>query len=165
MPEAIGATEALIAACPRASRFYDVNLRKGQYSAGVVRRLAGLAHILKLSEEEAPEVARLLGLAYSGRELLLAELKAEFGYRAICLTRGKDGCGVLWNDEYAEYPGYPVTVVDAVGAGDAFSAAFLHGWISCWPARRTAEFANRVGGLIASRAGATPSWSPAELLA
>jgi fructokinase len=165
MPKAMGATQALIDACPRAARFYDVNLRKGQYSAATVQRLAGLANILKLSEEEAPEVAWLLGLAHVGRESLLSELKAEFGYRAICLTRGKDGCAVLWNGEYAEYPGYPVTVFDAVGAGDAFSAAFLHGWISCWPARRTAEFANRVGALIASRAGATPPWSPAELLA
>jgi fructokinase len=50
-----------------------------------------------------------------------------------------------------------------VGAGDAFAAAFLHGIAQGWSAARTAEFANRLGALVASRAGGVPEWSPAEL--
>jgi fructokinase len=162
-PHALASTEQLLRSVPSAGRFYDVNLRQDQYSAEVVRRLAELAQVLKLSDEEAPEAARLLNLEFAGREAFLRSLAARFGYGAVCLTRGKEGCAVLWKSEYAEYPGYPVTVVDAVGAGDAFSAAFLHGWVSGWEARRTAEFANRVGGLIASLPGATPDWSPQQL--
>jgi len=164
LPNALGSTKHLFAACPGAGRFYDVNLRPGQYSAGLVKYLASLAHILKLSQEEAPEVARLLDESYSGREAFVRRLASRFDYKAVCLTRGEDGCAVMWRGDYGEYASRPVTVADTVGAGDAFAAAFLHGWISGWMARETGEFANRVGGLVASRAGATPDWSPAELL-
>jgi len=164
LPGGLESSRRLFTACPGAGRFYDVNLRPGQYSAGLVKHLAGLARILKLSEEEAPEVARLLDESYSGNEALVRRLASRFDYDAVCLTRGKEGCAVLWRNDYREYPGHPVTVADAVGAGDAFAAAFLHGWLSGWTARETSGFANRVSALVASRPGATPHWSAAELL-
>jgi fructokinase len=52
-----------------------------------------------------------------------------------------------------------VSVVDTVGAGDAFSAGFLHGYQRSWPLEHTARFANALGALVASRAGATPVFS------
>ena len=64
--------------------------------------------------------------------------------------------------QYIEAPGYPVQVVDTVGAGDAFAAAFLHGLGSGWPTPRVADFANRVGALVASRRGAIPDWTISE---
>jgi len=60
-------------------------------------------------------------------------------------------------------PGYKVNVVDTVGSGDAFTAAFLHGMGEKWPARQIGDFANRLGALVASRAGAVPAWTPDEL--
>jgi fructokinase len=51
-----------------------------------------------------------------------------------------------------------------VGAGDAFSAAFLHGHQIGWPIERTATFANALGAIVASRAGATPIWTTDECL-
>jgi sugar/nucleoside kinase (ribokinase family) len=61
-------------------------------------------------------------------------------------------------------PGYKVEVRDTVGAGDAFAAAFLHGYHLGWSTMRTARFANAAGAIVASRAGATPSWSTQECL-
>jgi fructokinase len=49
-----------------------------------------------------------------------------------------------------------------VGAGDAFAAAFLHGLSRQWGIEEIAVFANRVGAIVASRAGAMPDWSVAE---
>ena len=63
---------------------------------------------------------------------------------------------------YCEIPGFKVEVADTVGAGDAFSAAFLHGIEQGWDARLTGRFANAVGALVASRAGATPEWHMEE---
>jgi hypothetical protein len=48
---------------------------------------------------------------------------------------------------------------------DAFAAAFLHGYDCGWPIRQTAHFANALGALVASHAGATPDWIIAEVLA
>ena len=64
--------------------------------------------------------------------------------------------------QFIEAPGYPVHVLDTVGAGDAFAAAFLHGLGKGWPTPAVADFANRVGALVASRRGAIPDWTIAE---
>jgi fructokinase len=132
-------------AVPGARRFYDVNLRRGCYTPELVRELLALAAAVKLNDDEA-ELFPDLGAAPS-----------------VAITRGEKGCLVRIGNDRAECPGYPVKVADTVGAGDAFAAAFLHGLAAGWSAARTGDFANRLGALVASRAGALPAWSPAEL--
>jgi fructokinase len=132
-------------AVPGARRFYDVNLRRGCYTPELVRELLALAAAVKLNDDEA-ELFPDLGAAPS-----------------VAITRGEKGCLVRIGNDRAECPGYPVKVADTVGAGDAFAAAFLHGLAAGWSAARTGDFANRLGALVASRAGAVPEWSPAEL--
>jgi fructokinase len=80
----------------------------------------------------------------------------------VCVTRGENGCCLWRSDEFAEHPGLHVHVADTVGAGDAFSAALLHGLDQEWPLAEVAAFANRVGALVASRPGAIPAWTEAE---
>jgi fructokinase len=81
------------------------------------------------------------------------------------VTRGREGCSLWISGEYLESPGYSVQVADTVGAGDAFAAALLHGIDARWPAPRVADFANRLGALVAGRKGGTPEWSMEELQA
>jgi fructokinase len=54
-------------------------------------------------------------------------------------------------------------VADTVGAGDAFTAAFIHAVSEQKPMGDAARFANAVGALVASRAGAIPDWTLAEV--
>jgi fructokinase len=88
----------------------------------------------------------------------------RFAWRAVCVTLGERGCVMFDGREFVEARGQPVQVIDTVGAGDAFAAAFLHGLVQRWPPRDIAVFANRVGGLVASRAGAIPEWTLAEAM-
>jgi fructokinase len=135
----------LMDAVPGARHFYDVNLRRGCYTPELVRELLLLADAVKMNDDEA-------------------ELFPDLG-DAPCLavTRGERGCTVRLGKDRAECPGYAVKVVDTVGAGDGFAAAFVHGMGKGWSAAKTGDFANRLGALVASRAGAVPEWSPAEL--
>ena len=73
------------------------------------------------------------------------------------MTRGSKGCLAVSCDEEIELPGVPVTVVDTVGAGDAFTAAIIYGHLHKWPLASTIELANRFGSLVAGRSGAMPS--------
>jgi fructokinase len=59
--------------------------------------------------------------------------------------------------------GFPVEVADTVGAGDAFTAAFIHTLSDQRPMAAAARFANAVGALVASRPGAIPDWNLAEV--
>jgi 5-dehydro-2-deoxygluconokinase len=44
-----------------------------------------------------------------------------------------------------------ITVVNGLGAGDAFGGALCHGLLGGWPLERTVRFANAAGALVASR--------------
>jgi fructokinase len=158
-------TQRLLDAASAARRFYDVNLRDGSYTAGLVRTLIQQAHVLKLSHEELPLVEEMCGIEGASPEQFCRAIAAAFELETVCITRGAEGCALLLNGEYVEAAGFPIRVADAIGAGDAFSAALVHGMSSGWPAQQTAPFANRVGALVASRPGGTPCWSVTEAMA
>ena len=181
--EARALTARLMDAAPAAKRFYDVNLRAGCYTASLVGELIRRAAVVKLNEGEVCEVEQMMGMEqerpalrdegaaaeYGDRSLTVAALTRfceggaeRFGWEAACVTRAAAGCVAWVGGQSIEAPGYLVEVADAVGAGDAFAAAFLHGLGAGWPPRRIADFANRVGALVASRAGAIPEWTLEE---
>jgi fructokinase len=147
--------------------FYDMNLRADQWNLPLVQRLSHLAHVLKLNEHEA---AILYAQTYPDRPGFVLEdfcryWASEHGIDVICVTLGSEGCCVFAEDAIHLVPGFSVDVCDTVGSGDAFAAAFLHGYHLGWPFAEIARFANALGALVASRAGATPAWSIEECLA
>jgi fructokinase len=158
-------TMLLLDSKPRTRRFYDVNLRVDSYEPALVRELMSRATVVKLNDDEVQEVARMFGDPPASVEDFCRNYSRRFGWECVCVTRGVRGCVLLIGGEYLESEGYPVQVADTVGAGDAFAAAFLHGLGSGWPAPRIADFANRVGALVAGRTGAIPFWSIAEAAA
>lgn len=105
----------------------------------------------------------MCGRSHSTLEEFCRDYAGEMGWESVCVTRGAGGCVLLLKDEFVEAPGFGVTVVDAVGAGDAFAAAFLHGLGNGWRAKQVADFANRVGAVVTSRPGAVPSWTMNEI--
>jgi fructokinase len=117
------------------------------------------ATVVKLNDGEAASV----GSGYPTLEAFCRGVAAEYGFEAVCVTRGERGCVALIGGDYVEAPGHRVPVADTVGAGDAFAAAFLHGLGERWPPAEIAGFANRLGALVASRPGAIPPWTLEEL--
>lgn len=164
-PEARQLTRRLIEALSQARRLYDVNLRRENYTAELLRELMAQATAVKLNDAEALEIQRLFGQPCRDLEEFAARFAGQFGWEIVAITRGAQGCALWRKGEWTEAPGYRVQVVDAVGAGDAFAAALLHGLDAGWPLAQVADFANRVGALIASRAGAVPDWTPEECAA
>lgn len=158
-------TSRLLAASPSAKRFYDINLRTGSFTPTLVQRLTQHADVLKLNEEEVPVLREIAAIHGDSRAQFCRDCLSAFQLDAICITLGPDGCSLLMNDEFLECPGFPIQVADTIGAGDAFSAALLHGINAGWPVSQIAGFANRVGALIASRPGGTPSWTVTEAMA
>lgn len=163
-------TQRLLDAAPEARRFYDVNLRAGSYTPKLVSSLIQLAHVLKLNHQELPLVQEICikemcSIESARLEQFCRQIAGAFELETVCVTRGAQGCALLLGREYVEAAGFPIQLADAIGAGDAFSAALLHGISSGWPARRAADFANRVGALVASRPGGTPHWTVTEAMA
>lgn len=151
-------------ALPGTRIFYDMNLRPEGWNLGLVQRLSAMACILKLNEFEAQTLGDLTGMGAEAFSLesFCETWAATYNIESICVTLGSAGCLVFENGTAHTIPGYPAKVQDTVGAGDAFAAAFLHGYHHRWPILRTARFANAVGSIVASRAGATPVWTLQE---
>jgi fructokinase len=163
MPEGRHTLVRLLQVLSEAIPFYDINLRPGFDSPELVLELLALASVVKLNESELQTASRFSGLP-STTETFCRQGAERYGWKAVGVTKGARGCAILAGNEYAVAQSYPIEVADTVGAGDAFAAAFLHG-LNHWPVDAIASFANRIGAIVASRAGAIPDWSLAEAAA
>lgn len=153
----------LVNSLPHISCFYDLNLRNKHWNFTLVERLSKLATIVKLNHKEAKTLfSQALSRNFS-LEAFCKEWSLRYGLHAICITLGSDGCAVFSEGELHFYPGFPASVVDTVGAGDAFTAGFLHGLSHQWEMTRIARFSNALGSIVASRATAIPDWSMQDI--
>ena len=73
----------------------------------------------------------------------------------VAIKFGDGGGMVQKGDEAVRVPGVAVDVVDTTGAGDAFDAGFLAGWLDDWALDRALALANVCGGMSCSAAGGT----------
>lgn len=156
-------TVELAAAMPQALRVYDVNLRDGLWDPELIRTVAGAASFIKMNRDEAAVVAPLFDVPWPGTEGFCRALGALLQLRGVAVTAGADPAGLLVADEYVEWRPPAVPVIDTVGSGDAFAAGLVDGLLDGAPAPAILRRALSIGALIASRAGATPAWTAAEL--
>jgi fructokinase len=145
-------------------RVFDVNLRPPFYSGEVIQESLELATVLKLSDEELPQVLNLLGLPADdepekerlrlGADRLLGEFPT---LEMVAVTRGAQGSLLVRREAWSEHPGFPVKVVDRIGAGDAFTAALTHYMLRGADLATLNEAGNRWGSWVASQSGAMPA--------
>jgi len=119
--------QRLVGAAPvDALRVFDINLRQNYFSREIIEVSLGLANVLKLNDGELLILAKLFGLDGSPRRQI--ELLAQqFGLRLVALTRGPAGSLLFQDGQWSDCPSIPITIVDTVGAGDAFTAALVMG--------------------------------------
>lgn len=141
---------------PEALRLFDANLRQTFYTADVLSESLSLCQVAKLSSEELRRVAGLLRLGGGGELARARRLIREFDVRLVAVTRGARGSLLVTGKGTFEHPGFKVQVRDAVGAGDAFTAALTYQYLRGAGLERMSEAANRLGAWVASQEGATP---------
>ncbi|HUG94134.1 MAG TPA: carbohydrate kinase, partial [Planctomycetaceae bacterium] len=143
-------------------KVYDVNLRQSYYTRERIERSLAAADLVKLNVDEAGVLAPLLELRPDAasrrtefhsvrdpeRRIGEPELASfarsvceRFAVETVCITRAERGCLVCSGSEVVDLPGRAVEVVDAVGAGDAFTAALILARLERWPLRAGAAFA------------------------
>ncbi|UQX86665.1 carbohydrate kinase [Jatrophihabitans telluris] len=152
---------------------YDPNIRPllmPDHPVAVARVEASvaLAHVVKASAED-------LEWLYPGREVsAILQAWRDLGPSLVVVTDGGKGAHAIAGEgELLSVPARPITVVDTVGAGDAFMAGLVNALVRTrlLPAALTADSvrpvlaeAILVAALTCSRAGANPP-TAAELMA
>jgi 5-dehydro-2-deoxygluconokinase len=80
----------------------------------------------------------------------------------VC-KRGADGCVAFPDaipdslDQGVSARGFQVEVFNVLGAGDAFMAGFLRGWLRHEPVETCCEWGNACGAIVVSRHGCAPA--------
>ena len=76
----------------------------------------------------------------------------------IVVKRGPRGVSVMTEEATMDVPGFPVEVVNTVGAGDAFASGLMWSRLSGWGWRESARFANACGAIVVTRHGCSAAF-------
>ncbi len=113
--------------------FCDVNLRAPWWKKTHVLSMIKNVKWAKLNQEE---LLRLSGASFTGRESIkniASQLCKENKIENLVLTLGADGAAIISGSGTCDIAPKPVTnIIDAVGAGDAFSSVAILGALEGW---------------------------------
>lgn len=140
---------------PNTLRVFDINLRQDFYTREIVEFGLSQASVVKCNDEEVSRLAELCGWQRR-TEVVVSEIFKNYPVQWIAITKGAEGCEIHARDKMVRAVAPTVNCVDAVGAGDAFSAALVMGLLANRPLDEIACHANRVGAYVASQPGAMP---------
>lgn len=136
----------------RCNVFVDVNLRDPWWNKRDCYQALEAADWVKLNHHEI----HMLGFASADLRQDMTRLQSNFQLKHLIVTLGADGVIVRTNEgNFIEMPAVkPDTFVDSVGAGDAFSAMYIHGLAADWPLEQIVERAQVFASRVISERGA-----------
>ncbi len=136
--------------------FCDINLRKKCYNRDTVAFSLKKSHVVKMNEDEAHQLARIFGLSRGSIPQLCENLVKRWSLRYCLVTLAEYGAYALSDSGEEIYlPGYEVELADSLGAGDAFSAGFIHKILRGATVAEACGLGNIMGALCAAQKGAT----------
>lgn len=129
--------------------FLDVNLRAPWWKKDEIFTWLKKAHWVKMNQDEL----KLLAGSAKDTTHQMAELQMTYGLEQVIVTRGGQGTIIRTanGDLHSLVPDRIERLVDTVGAGDSFSAVYIHGLLAGLPVdinlRNAQQFASKVIGL------------------
>lgn len=76
------------------------------------------------------------------------------GIQVLIVKRGEKGSSVFQDHKAViDVPGFPVEVVNVLGAGDAFASGVIYGYLNGWDWYRTCRMGNACGGILVTKHG------------
>lgn len=101
---------------------------------------------IKHQQISAPEVK---GDIKAGIEKIL-----KLGPEVLIVKRGEKGATIhMKGGEEKEVPGFPVQVLNVLGAGDAFAAGFIWGYLQGWDLFKSCRMGNACGAWVVQKPG------------
>lgn len=156
--------EQLLAKASKSLKLLDINLRKDCYNLETVTFSLQKADVLKLNEEEARRLGRMLDVRYQNLPEFCEQMLDRWHLRHCLVTLGEEGVFAMSaQDERVYVPGYRIRLVDSLGSGDAFTAGFVHNILREKSISQACEFGNMLGALVATKKGATAALTQEEI--
>ena len=131
---------------------YDTNLRLRLWPLERARAVIHAA--VAMSDLVLPGLDDARQLTGLDQPEAICDFYLGLGVKIVALTLGKEGAMIAIPGERHTVPAWPVTAVDATGAGDTFDGAFLAEWLSTGDAFVAAAYANAAAALSTQGYGA-----------
>jgi len=136
--------------------FCDINIRQKFYTKEILSSSLTAADVVKLNLDEL----KLMGNLFLGGEFDVhngpKKLMEKFAIEMLAVTKGTDGSSLFKGDEIDSNKPEQGSVVDTVGAGDAFASILCLGYLNNWELRKINKLANEFAGQICMTNGALP---------
>ncbi len=76
------------------------------------------------------------------------------GPEILIVKRGAKGASIYYKDGRREdVPGYPVEILNVLGAGDAFASGFIYGYLQSWDLFKSCRMGNASGAWVVQKPG------------
>ncbi len=137
-------------------RVFDVNFRKDLYTSKMVEQSLGLANAVKMNNDEFSVIATMLSLPQNyekGLQSLIHKFNLKFGI----VTLGENGA-VMANQGHSCFYSHKnaIKIKSTVGAGDAFTAAAVMGWLDQKPLKQIIREASDLATYVCYHLEAIP---------
>ena len=113
-------------------------------------------NVLKINDEELVEIGKIFGWTELSMKETCLKLLADYNLKILILTCGVNGSYVFEKESVSFVPTPRVEVVDTVGAGDSFTAAFVAAMLKGMPVKQAHQLAVDVSAFICTQHGAMP---------
>ncbi len=137
--------------------YFDINIRGSFYSDEIIKNALSRCTIYKASRED------VMAIGWNGTLESYAEKCAETypNIKIIIITLDSDGAMVydISEKRFIYQKAYPCDFVASVGAGDGFSACFIHNYLNGKSIETCLDRACYMGAYVASKAGAIPKYT------
>lgn len=119
---------------------------------GPVDRVRDLLGLVDVALPNSYAITALFGGHVSVPEA--AQRLLEFGPELVAVGQGAEGAVLAQSDERVSVPAFDVEVVDTTGAGDAFNAAVVFGWLNQMSLALLGTFASAAAAIALGAVGA-----------
>ncbi len=143
---------------------FDVNLRPPHYNIEDLNLLMKRADFIKFNDEELIEIINMLGVEEATLEKQIMFIAKRTQTKSICVTLGEKGAVLYHNNKLYYQKGYPINVIDTVGAGDSFLGTLISNLLQKHSPDKALAKACAMGALVAQSKGANPLISEQKLL-
>lgn len=136
-------------------KIFDINLRQHFYTKEQIEKSFFLCNILKINDDELGKVCDMFSIVGTPIQQCRT-LLVTYGWKMLILTCGEMGSYVVTPDDVSFLETPKVKVVDTVGAGDSFTAAFCTLLLKGESIGEAHRRAVDVSAYVCTQAGAMP---------
>ena len=136
---------------------FDVNFRQEFYNKEIIKLSLERADIVKMNQFEFYQIANMVCISQEWKKGALS-LIHEFDLKLVIITLGENGSILATKNDYIVHtPENKLNVVSTVGAGDAYTASVVMGWLNKKPLNEIVIEATNLASHVCGFEGAIPS--------